>query len=114
MTFASEIEDFCDGAENIESVIVGVFGWGYGDEPDHEAYRFEDSGRKPIPQGLKFKPQPWAAMRDYLDYNYDSGFGSADCHAVLVYTEHIIVSVYEYDGSTQFVLVDWSNVDERF
>jgi len=116
MTFASEIEDFCDGAENIESVIVGPFGWSYNNEPDSKAYGFQRNGsRIPIPQELKNKPQTWDTMRSYLDYNYDDGFGSPECHAVLVYTDKIVVGVSTYDGATGLFSVprnptDWTPI----
>jgi len=112
LTFAKEIEDFCNGAENIEAVIVGPFGWSYDNEPDSEAYGFErNKSRIPIPQELKNTPQTWEKMRSYLNYKYDTGYGSPECHAVLVFTQYIVVGVSTYDGATGFFSVPRNPVD---
>jgi len=36
-----------------------------------------------------------------LDYEYYDGFGSMDCHDVLVYTETKVFYIHEYDESTR-------------
>lgn len=35
-----------------------------------------------------------------FDYKYDAGFGSMDCHDILIWSEKYIYYIYEYDGST--------------
>ncbi len=100
MTFAEEIEHACGGAENIEAIVVGTFGWA-SNLSDEDAYGFDrNASRKPIPVSLKTKPQKWEDVRDYLHYMYDRGYGSPGCHAVYVYTADHVVFVSTYDGST--------------
>ena len=42
----------------------------------------------------------WAEAIPHLDYPYDPGFGSMDCHDILIWTKDSIFYVHEYDGST--------------
>ena len=42
----------------------------------------------------------WDTARVILDYEYNNGYGGADCHAVYVLTETQVLFVGEYDGST--------------
>jgi hypothetical protein len=46
------------------------------------------------------KVLPWAEARALLDYEYDSGFGSANCHPVFAWTETKLLTITEYDGAT--------------
>jgi len=43
---------------------------------------------------------PWDRMRTLLDYEYESGYGSEDCHAVTAWSENWTLFVACYDGST--------------
>jgi len=47
----------------------------------------------------------WNLARPILDYEYDSGYGGADCHAVYAWTETQVIFVTEYDGSTSLAEV---------
>lgn len=38
-----------------------------------------------------------------LDYEYDAGFGSMDCHDILIWTTNRIHFIHEYDGATELV-----------
>ena len=42
----------------------------------------------------------WDEAKQYLDYDFDSGFGGADCNPVYVWTDSNIIFVHEYDGAT--------------
>ena len=42
----------------------------------------------------------WGQARDLLDYDYDTGYGGSDCHAVTVWTAERVFVVGVYDGST--------------
>ena len=45
-------------------------------------------------------PLSWEQAAPLLDYSYESGFGSMDCHDILVYTQSDVYYIHEYDGST--------------
>lgn len=47
------------------------------------------------------EPLVWEQARKLLDYSYDSGFGGADCHAVVAWSQHYVYYVHEYDGATR-------------
>ena len=53
-----------------------------------------------IPDNLIGKPVCFGDVREYFDYEYDDGFGGAECHAIYLYTRNFIVFVSEYDGAT--------------
>lgn len=44
--------------------------------------------------------QPEVAL-ELLNYEYNSGFGSMDCHDILIYTAEHVYFIHEYDGSTE-------------
>ena len=46
------------------------------------------------------KVMPWSEAKAILDYEYDNGYGGADCHPVFAWTETKIITVTEYDGAT--------------
>lgn len=63
-----------------------------------------DDGRRPYGQRgdspLHGKLVAWEDARPVLDYEYDNGYGGADCHAVYAWTETQVLFVHEYDGAT--------------
>ncbi len=71
-----------------EQVLFAVVG-------EHYSHKWDD----PEPNHLGHL-LPWADARKILDYNYDNGFGGADCHPVYAWTETKVIFVVEYDGST--------------
>ena len=105
MTFAEEIEAACGGADKIEAIVVGSFGWEY-KLSDRGAYGFDrNASRKLFPVSRKAKPQKWEDVRSYLNYNYDRGYGSPECHAIYAYTTDRVVLVSTYDGSTYLMSI---------
>lgn len=82
------IRQDCD-CEPIESVVIA-------DRMDY--YNDEDS--RAVPKEFIGKPFCFGDVRDYFDYEYDTGFGGADCNAIYLYTKSFIVFVSEYDGAT--------------
>ena len=76
-------------SEPIESVVIANR-MGYYDDGDDRA----------VPKEFIGKPVCFGDVRDYLDYEYDTGYGGADCNAIYLYTKSFIVFVSEYDGAT--------------
>ena len=79
MTFAEEIERFI-GDEPIEGVRM------------LSGRRYNDC----FPNGIL----TWEEARPHLDYEYDNGYGSQDCHSVHIWTPTRVIYVQEYDGAT--------------
>lgn len=48
----------------------------------------------------------WQDAAIALDYEYDAGYGSMDCHDVYVWTANYIYYVHEYDGATWVESID--------
>ena len=83
------IEDYAEG-EQIEGVVIGSMGWGdFGSEqvPSYDS----------IPRG---KLLTWDQAKQWLDYDFSSGYGAPGCNAVYVWTETQVLFVVQYDGST--------------
>jgi hypothetical protein len=80
MTFKDEILQEADG-EQIEKIVVGSLGYSFSLDSDG---------------ALK----EWAEVEDELDYEYDSGYGSPECHAVTAWTKSKVIFVGIYDGAT--------------
>lgn len=47
----------------------------------------------------------WQEARPHLDYQYDSGYGAVDCHAVYAWTPSRVLFISQYDGSTHVTSV---------
>ena len=66
---------------------------------NEENYGFRES-RPPIPHEMKDIPLSWGEARPLLNYTYDSGFGSQDCHQIFMWTLTRVFYIHVYDGST--------------
>lgn len=42
----------------------------------------------------------WEEAQPLLDYEYDAGYGGADCHFVNIWTPTRVIYIHEYDGAT--------------
>lgn len=78
----------CDN-EQVESIVIGKY----------VNYDNNFDG-KSIPLDMLQKPIDWDLAKQVLNYNYDTGYGGADCNAIYLYTKSFIVFVSEYDGAT--------------
>lgn len=94
-TFAEDIEEVAAG-EPIEAITVAPFGHHYGPEERER----DDKG---LPRAVWNTAYPWAALRPFLDYQYDTGYGGMDCHSIVAWTASQVIFVHEYDGSTSVV-----------
>ena len=80
-TFAEDIERAA-GGEEILAIVLGARGYKDDTTPN---------------LGV---PVKWEEARPILDYEYDSGYGGVDCHAIMAWTETWVLFVCSYDGST--------------
>lgn len=80
---------FVEESEKRKDVLCfAVVGW-------HD----KDVGKWREPE-KEFPVEPWLEAAQKIDYEYDSGFGGADCHAVIAWGEKFIYFIHEYDGAT--------------
>lgn len=87
---AKWIEDEAAG-EPVEACVIGQMG-GAGDYGSEDVPRYAEQ-----PKG---KVLTWAEARPFLDYEFDSGFGSAGCNAVTAWTAGKVIFVSQYDRAT--------------
>jgi hypothetical protein len=71
-----------------DRLISAVVGFHYDDKDTYESY------------AKQFPVEPWADASTKIDYEYNSGFGGADCHAVIAWGNRFVYFVHEYDGAT--------------
>jgi hypothetical protein len=76
-------------SEKIRGVVIG--------------HSFERDGNEARPYNDRLLS--WKEARPILDYDFFSGFGTADCHPVYAWTMNWIITVNEYDGSTSPVRI---------
>lgn len=70
-------------------------------EPRYDAYDLEEYGKVEVfPKEDFYHCHPWSYCRDKFNYEYDAGYGSRDCHDIVIYTTDTIYFIHEYDGST--------------
>jgi len=90
---AQWIETLAEG-EKVQAVCIGThcqdkWGWGDDQEPFNSA-----------PIGVVLS---WDQARPFLEYEFDSGYGGADCHPVVAWTTSKIITISEYNGSTRAI-----------
>lgn len=66
--------------------------------------KFEDDPRSVSPEYLN-KQLTWEQAAPLLDYEYNSGYGSMDCHNIYFWTAQSVGYIHEYDGSTSVELI---------
>ncbi len=98
--FAEDIERAAKG-EEIEAIVV-----------THSRDTFEEEWS---PEDFKepYLVRTWQEVKPRLDYEYDTGFGGADCHAIFAWTPTRIVFVTEYDGATSVTSLPRNPVEGR-
>lgn len=100
-TFADDIEEAAGGP--IKSVVIGGFGWSGGalgdrDEEGGLVYGLDET--RVIPDDKKGIVLPWEEARTLLNYEYDTGHGAPDCHAITAWAADRVIWVTQYDGAT--------------
>lgn len=99
--FLQDIEDTLEEGEIIESGVIGEMGWG-----DYNSEKVPNYDK--IPKG---KTLSWDEMRKWLYYDYSTGYGAPECNAVYIWTNHRILFVVQYDGSTSIHGIPRNPVD---
>lgn len=95
-TYAQEIEEIADGP--IIGCVIGKIDYG---------------GRAAHLDGnaIAFRVVNWPTARKALDYEYDAGYGGADCQPIYAWTETRVILCHEYDGSTGVLWVPRNPTD---
>jgi hypothetical protein len=97
--FAQDIEE-ATGGEAIEGIVIGEMGWS----------DYNEEGRL-IPKDKKNVVLQWSEARPLLDYEYSTGYGAPECHAIYAYTATRVIYVYQYDGATGVVWLPRNPID---
>lgn len=93
MNAYDELMAMLEEGEHVEAIVFGDWG-GFIDDP------FDDEGQ-PIPPTHRGVPLSLEQARPFmLDWSFNGGFGSPDCHAAYIWTNTHVIWVAEYDGAT--------------
>lgn len=90
------------GDEPIEAIVIGRTGWASDD-----GNLANDYGGDQIPRYLDQphgKVLRWVDAADWLDYDFNDGYGAPECNAITAWTASRIFFISKYDGSTS---LDW-------
>ena len=82
------------GGETVEAIVVGKKGW---------------TNNDPVP--IFGKVVSWEIAKPLLDYEFNDGYGSPQCHAITVWTETKVIFVDQYDGATNIRWIPRNPID---
>lgn len=102
-TFAQDIESVLSEGEEIESIVI----------LDSLSCSWDKKDPRDTPELLVSigKILLWKDMRHLLDYPYNDGFGSMDCHDIVAWTPTKVIYIHEYDGSTSINYIPRNPID---
>jgi hypothetical protein len=87
-----ELLEFLQDGEVIEGMVFGEWGWG-GNYAEPHPY--------PVPATFQGTLLTLEDAKPLMDgWQFDGGFGAAECYPVYVWTNKRIIFVSEYDGAT--------------
>lgn len=96
--FAADIEEAA-GDEAILGIVVRQHDW-HDDDDDDDEYLGIEAMKPYIPKEARGIVVPWMYARPWLDREYDTGFGGAECWAIYAWTPTRVLFVDVYDGAT--------------
>jgi len=102
--FKQDILDIV-GDESIEGIVIGLYGWG-GDYPCGYG-----EGPNVVPADKMCVVLSAKEALPWLDYEYSTGFGAPECHAVYAWTTTKVIHVSQYNGSTRLVALPRNPID---
>jgi hypothetical protein len=92
--------------EEINTIIVGNYGWSPDEILEEDSYRInwekEEVVDTFIPLHLRYRPLEPQKIQPYFVeglLEYDQGFGSPECYAIYAYTDSRVIFAVQYDGS---------------
>jgi len=92
MNAYEELLKFLQPNEKVSYVVFGEFGWG-----DH----YNEPTPYPIPEDKQCVLLTLEEAKPLMDgWQFDGGFGAAECYPVHIWTNERVIFVAEYDGST--------------
>lgn len=91
--------------EPVEAAVIGNHGDSWWREDGERDGSLDPDDRRFIAPGKRGIVLDWAEAAPLLDYEYDDGFGGADCHPVWIWTPTRVLFVSTYDGSTNVTSV---------
>ena len=95
------VEAAADG-EPIEAVVIGDMGWS------------DNYGSEDVPtwdSQTRNKVLSWVVAREWLNYDFDSGFGAPGCNAIYAWTPTKVIFVSQYDGATSIESIPRHPID---
>jgi hypothetical protein len=75
--------------------------------PPFGEYPQEETDQRFIPaNSIQNKLVDYETALTLLDYEYNSGYGTQDCHDITMWSHDYVYYIHEYDGSTSIEKLD--------
>jgi hypothetical protein len=88
----AELLEYLEDGETVENIVFGEFGWGS---------NFNEPQPYPVPETMQGTLMSLEDAKPLMDgWQFDGGYGAAECYPVYVWTNKRVIFVSEYDGST--------------
>jgi hypothetical protein len=88
----AELIEFLEDGEIVEGIVFGEFGWGS---------HYAEPEPYPVPETYQGTLLSLEDAKDLMQgWQFDGGFGAAECYPVYVWTNKRVIFVTEYDGAT--------------
>ena len=111
----TQLQEAAGGAENIQGIVFGAWGWGslpmWKDEHGNPEYEFGEPPA-PIPEDKRGVLLSWVEAEPFLkNWSCYGGYGSPDCYAITMWTKDYVYFITQYDGSTRISEVPRNPID---
>lgn len=115
MSAYKELIEAANGAENIEGIVFGAWGWGSMPAEPYGDYEYEfGEPKEPIPPEMRGRVLTWEEAEPYLhNWSCYGGYGSPSCYAITVWTADRVLFITQYDGSTRINEVPRHPIDHN-
>lgn len=116
MNAYTQLQEVAGGAENIEGIVLGAWGWGSLPLTKNEDgdYEYEwDEPDPPIPAGFRGRVLTWEEATPFLqNWSCYGGYGAPNCYAFTLWTyDNRVLFITQYDGSTRINTVPRNPID---
>jgi hypothetical protein len=102
MSAYSELMEYLEPEEVVESIVFGA--WGWGSKPyNGEAWElgYGEPEPPPVPFDKRGKLMPISEAEPMMQsWQFRGGYGAPDCYAVYIWTDRRVIWVTQYDGAT--------------
>lgn len=98
-----DIADELQEGEVVEAIVFGAWGWGSLPHDDNAAptLGYDEPDPPPVPFEQRKRILTLEEARPFMKgWSFHGGYGAPTCYAAYIWTNHRVIWVTQYDGST--------------